>query len=65
MLGLKIKKYLKDNGIKQSFVSQKTGIPIVKLNAMLNGNRKILAEEYFMICEALNIDVNILYNETA
>lgn len=65
MLSTKIKKYLVENGIKQIFLSEKTGIPISKLNAMLNGKRKIPAEDYFLICEALNIDASELYNATA
>lgn len=57
MLGPKIKKYLHDNGIKQSYISEKTNLSIPILNAMLNGNRKITAEEYFLICDALNVNV--------
>lgn len=57
MLGTKIKKYLHDNGIKQSYISEKTNLSIPTLNAMLNGNRKITAEEYFLICDALNVNV--------
>lgn len=53
--GIKIKKYLKSKGISQTFVSNKTGIPISTLNAILNGNRKLLAEEYFVICQALDV----------
>lgn len=63
MLGNEIKKYLLENGLKQSFLSEKTGISISKLNSILNNNRKILAEEYFLICKALNVDVCFFYNE--
>lgn len=52
--GLKIKKYLKNKGISQTFIANKTGIPISTLNAVLNGNRKLLAEEYFVICQVLD-----------
>ncbi len=55
MVATNIKLYLENNGIKQSFLSEKTGIPITTLNATLNGNRKIQIEEYFSICDALNV----------
>ena len=55
MITANIKAYLENNGIKQSFLSEKTGIPTTTLNATLNGNRKIQIEEYFSICEALNV----------
>lgn len=43
MKGSDIKKYLEANGIKQTFVSERTGIPTPILNMMLNDNRKIEA----------------------
>lgn len=49
----KIKNYLKDNGISQTYVSKKSGIPLVKLNLSLNGNRRLSLEEYELICGAL------------
>jgi transcriptional regulator with XRE-family HTH domain len=63
MTGKKIKNYLNNKGISQTFVSNKTGIPISTLNAALNGNRKILAEEYFLICQALEIPLDTFVKE--
>ena len=63
MTGKKIKDYLNNKGISQTFVSNKTGIPISTLNAALNGNRKILAEEYFLICKALEIPLDTFVKE--
>lgn len=62
MLGGKIKSYLKSAGVTQSFVCDKTGISASKLSAMLNGDRKILAEEYFLICKALNLEFSFFYD---
>lgn len=56
--GKRIKEYLNSKGISQTFVANKTGIPISTLNAALNGNRKILAEEYFLICQALEVPLD-------
>lgn len=58
MKGSDIKKYLEDNGIKQSFVSEQTGIPAPILNMMLNDNRKIEANEYMKICDALGVPLD-------
>jgi len=58
MTGNKIKDYLISKGISQTFVANKTGIPIPTLNAVLNGNRKLLAEEYFVICQVLDVPLD-------
>nr|DAF78789.1 MAG TPA: hypothetical protein [Caudoviricetes sp.] len=54
-VGQKIKTYLEDNGITQTFVSSKTGIPVQKLNLSLNGNRRLDFNEYERICGALSV----------
>lgn len=38
MIGLKVKKYLDENGIKYSYLSEKAGIPMNMLSPTLNGN---------------------------
>lgn len=53
MKGSDIKKYIEKKGIKQTFVSEKTGIPAPILNMMLNDKRKIEVNEYMKICDAI------------
>lgn len=55
MVGLKVKKYLDENGIKYSYLSEKSGIPMNMLSPTLNGKRKLSVEEYFTICEVLGL----------
>ena len=55
---LEIKKYLKEKGISQTFVSTKAGIPLPKLNLALNGNRRLTLEEYTSICAVLDVSVD-------
>lgn len=55
MLGKKIKAYLDENGIKYSYLSEKTGISMNILSPLLNEKREVKAEEYFSICEALKV----------
>lgn len=54
-VGTRIKQYMLNKGITQTFVSTKTKIPTNILNPILNGKRNLLAEEYFLICEALGV----------
>ena len=63
MLGLKIKRYLDDNGIKYSYVAEKTGIPMNILSPMLNEKRDIKATEYFSICSVLKVPLETFTEE--
>ena len=60
-----IKQYLKDHGIKQTFIQKKLGISISSTNALLNNNRGISAEEYLKICEILNLPPDYFQKNTA
>lgn len=55
----RIKQYLEEHGIKQSFLVKKTGIPKEKMSLILNKNRKLTAEELGTIANALGVDANI------
>ena len=56
--GSKIKMYLEEKGISQSFLSAKSRIPAPKLNLSLNGKRKLNFSEYESICWALGVGVD-------
>lgn len=64
MVGLKIKEYLDENGIKYSYLSEKTGMPMNILSPTLNGKRKMSAEEYFMICGILGLPAETFAPDT-
>lgn len=55
----KIKQYLQDHGIKQTFLAEKTGIAQEKLSRMLSKNRKLSADELVKISNALGVNPNI------
>lgn len=55
MVGLKIKEYLDEKGIKYSYLSKTSGIPMNLLSPTLNGKRKLSVEEYFVICSVLGL----------
>lgn len=58
MKGSDIKIYLKEKGIKQNFLSEKTNISASILNSMLNNNRKIEVNEYMNICIVLGVPLD-------
>lgn len=64
MLGERIKKVLDEKGIKYGFVAESIGVSISTFSAMLNNNRKITAEEYFMICRVIGVDAGYFNNKT-
>ena len=57
MVGQRIKAYLVENGIKQSFLVEKTEIPAAIITAILSGSRRIEVMEYYRICKALKVDM--------
>ena len=57
-VGIKIKKYLEENGISQAHIGKKAGLNLTKLNLALNGNRKLSREEYALICGALGVNTD-------
>ena len=55
----KVRQYLKDHGIRQSFVAEKCNISLSTFNAMLNGKRRMYAEDLRKICYALNVSPEV------
>ena len=55
MVGKRIKQYLTDNGIKQIFLVEKTGLSPMVITGICNKGRKIDVVEYDKICKALNV----------
>jgi len=57
MIGAIIKQYLNDNGIKQAFLVERTGLTASQVSDICNHDRKVDAIEYYRICKALNVDL--------
>ena len=60
----KVKFYLEDKGIKQAFVAQKCNLSATTLNAMMNGKRKMYAEDLRSICYALEVSPELFIDYT-
>lgn len=59
----KIKKYMDDNGIKQNYVAEKTGIAENTLSQKLTGKSKLYADEFVSIILVLGVDPNYFMND--
>lgn len=57
-VGAKIRLYLVEKGISQTWLSEQAKIALPKLNASLNDKRKLDVEEFSSIINILNEDAN-------
>ena len=51
----KLKAYIEDNGIKQTYIAEKTGIDVKTLNAILNGYVRLSVDRLEAICNVLKV----------
>lgn len=58
MIAERINYYLDDHGIMNKFVAERSGIPLNTFSMMMNGKRKITADEYAAICRALGLSLD-------
>lgn len=61
---MKIKEYIESRGIKRTFLQKILGISSSSCSAMLNGKRGISVDEYFMICNVLNVPLDYFRPES-
>ncbi len=55
----KVKAYINTNGLKQAAVAGKSGFSAVTFNAIMNGRRKLYADDLRAICLALNVNPEV------
>lgn len=53
-LNEKLARAVEESGIKQSFIADKIGLTESVLSSLLTGRRKVLAQEFFEICEVIH-----------
>jgi transcriptional regulator with XRE-family HTH domain len=63
MIGKRINAYLEENGIKQSFLVEKTGLKPCVISNICLGKRKIECVEYHKICKALGLPLETFLEE--
>lgn len=57
-LGAAIKMYIIEHGLKQKIIAEKSGLSVQTFNAVMNGQRKLEATEYFKVCDALGVGLD-------
>lgn len=60
----KLAKIIAERGIKQTFISERTGISLDAISRILRCERKVTADEFLKICKAIGISPED-FNETA
>ncbi len=56
-VGLEIREYLKREGRTQTWLGERAGIPLHRLNLGLCGKRSFSLREYALICGALGVNI--------
>lgn len=56
-----IREYLVGHGIKQSFVAEKCGWSKQKIHSIATGKKKITAEEYGRLCDAVGVPYDYFF----
>jgi DNA-binding Xre family transcriptional regulator len=63
MVGARIKEYLAEKGIKQSFLARETGLTDHAISDICNKDRRIDCMEYYKICKALDLPLEYFLPE--
>lgn len=63
MVGARIKKYLDEHGIKQSFVAEKVGLSASQMSDICIKDRGIDCIVYYKICKVLNVPLEQFLEE--
>jgi len=61
MIAQAIAAYLKENGIKQKLLCERTGLTSHCISLALNNKRKLSVDEYAEICAALNVPYDFFF----
>lgn len=55
-----LKDYIDNNGIKMTFIAERTGITKDRLSRIFQKERRLTADEFLAIIKVLKVDVNEL-----
>jgi len=57
----RLKLYITRNGLKQKVIAEKSGLTENQMSQILKGKRGISADEFEIICNAMNANPNDIY----
>lgn len=63
MLSDVISEYIKSNGIKQKFIAEQLMLSDKAVSDIMSGKRKILAEEYYVLCKTLGVPMTYFFEK--
>ena len=63
LVGQRIAEYLREQGISKRWLADKAGISYQVLLGRLNGRSKLCADEYELICRALEVPFDTFFDE--
>ena len=61
----KVRSYIMERGVKQNIIAAKCNISASTFSAMMNGKRKMYAEDLRAICYALEVSPEVFINYKA
>lgn len=64
-LRIAIGEYIAERGIIKKHIAEKAGIDVASFSQILNLRRKLMAEEYVAICDALQVPYDTFVKRAA
>lgn len=58
----RLKAYITEHGLKQTYIAEQSGIDANTLNAVLNGNIRLSVERLEAICKVLKVSPKIFFD---
>lgn len=62
MIKDRMRQYIKETGVKQSFLSQKSGMSPQAISTFMNCKRDLSIDEYYRLCDALGVSYEFFIN---
>lgn len=63
MVNARLRDYILASGLKYQWVAERAGIPYMTFSNMINGRRKLTADEFFRVCDVLGVSADV-FNPT-
>lgn len=60
MVWQKLKAYIVDHGIKQTWLAEKIGMNRARLSMILSGQSSLSVDDFALICSALNVSADLI-----
>lgn len=58
-----MRKYIRDNGVKQGYIARRAGLTDAKISLLLSGKQKMNVDEYYDLCSAMGVKPGMFLTE--